>query len=126
MEHNHVDYETARKHAARFRITGAVVLALGLLGASLICWRGSRSPDFSEDPSLVGFRRAQTRQMGVLFGKSGQMSDDLIESLKRPGVQAGLIAGVCGLIALSCFFLGRGPARDGGDSNRERASHANS
>ncbi len=73
---------------------------------------------------MAGFRRAQTRQMGVLFGKSGQMTDDLFESLKRPGVQAGLIAAFSILIALSCFYLGRAPGRENNDSHPEPVSDA--
>ena len=96
------------KPGARLKRIGAIVLALGMSAAAFVYWHGTRPDDFSHDPSMAGFHRNQTRQMGVLFGKSGQMADDLIAALKDPRVQAALIAGLTITVALSCFYLGRG------------------
>lgn len=56
---------------------------------------------------MVGYNRAQTQQMGVLFGKSGLLIDNLAASLKRPGIQAVWIAGISVVSALIFFYLGR-------------------
>jgi len=96
----------ARKHRVRLRRIGALTLTLGLAAAGIVYWHGTRSEDFSGDPSMAGFDRARAHQMGVMYGKSGQMVDDLVDALKRSEVQAGLIAAVSGLFALGCFYLG--------------------
>ena len=102
--------ETTRQHGVRLKRIGAMVLALGIAGAGFIYWHGARSADFSGDPSMARFNRAQAHQMGVMYGKSGQMVDDLVDALKNPNVQAGLIATISVLFALSCFYLGSSSA----------------
>jgi hypothetical protein len=110
-ESNQLNQVTAPKSGARLKRIGAVVLALGIAGAGFVYWHGVRS-DFSDDPSMAGFNRARSHQMGIMYGKSGQMVDDLVDALKNPNVQAGLIAAISVLFALSCFYLGSSPARD--------------
>jgi len=60
-----------------------------------------------DDPAMLGFNRAAERQMGVLYGKQGQLISDLDDWIKRPGPQALLIAGSAAVIALGCFLFSR-------------------
>lgn len=89
--------------SARLRLIGLLVLLLGLGGAGLVHWQGTRSPDLADDPAMLRYNKAATRQMGLLFGKSGVMTDELLEALKRPRVQAGILAVLSALVALACF-----------------------
>jgi hypothetical protein len=98
---------SSQKHSRRLRIIGVIVLLLGMGSARLVYWLGTRSPDIMNDLSMVGYNRAQSQQMGVLFGKMGVMIDDFLNALKRPGVQATLIVVAATLIALGCFYFAR-------------------
>ncbi|MGO8765457.1 MAG: hypothetical protein ACLQSR_10050 [Limisphaerales bacterium] len=97
----------ARTISRRLKWTGGAVLALGILSAGLIYWLGSRNDDLSNDPSMLGFNRAEERQMGQLYGSSGELMDDLMDDLKQPGTQAILIVLVSGLAAAGCFYFAR-------------------
>ena len=56
---------------------------------------------------MVGFRRSEERQMGVLYGKQGQLIEAINDSLKQPGTQALLILGVAVVVAAGCMHLAR-------------------
>ena len=56
---------------------------------------------------MVGFNKAESRQMGMLYGKMGLLIEDWINELKRPGTQATLIASASILIAFGCFYFAR-------------------
>ena len=103
--------DPSRKQRARLRIIGVIVLLLGIGSAGIVYCFGSRSADSTEDPLLAGYSeaqsRAESRQMGLLYGKSGVLIDDLCDDLKRPGTQAIIIASVSALIASGCFYLAR-------------------
>jgi hypothetical protein len=88
-------------------MTGGIVLLLGISSACLVYWIRTRSPDLSDDLSMVGFNRAESRQMGQLFGKMGLLIEDWTNDLKQPGTQAILIASATILIALGCFYFAR-------------------
>ena len=107
----------SRNQRARLRIIGVVVILLGIGSAGIVYWIGTRSADSTEDPLLAGYSgaqsRAESRQMGLLYGKSGVLIDDLWNDLKRPGTQAAIIAGVSALIAFGCFYLARPLDSDG-------------
>ena len=96
-----------RRRVRRYRITGVILLLLGISGAGLVYGLGSRSPDFSDDPAMMRFNRAEQRQMGILYGKQGQMIEDLTDSLKQPGTQAFLIVAAAAVIAAGCFYFAR-------------------
>lgn len=98
-------FSTFQRRARLLRITGIVVLLLGLGGAGVVYW--TRPPDVSEDLSLVGFDRARTRQMEILYGKQGRLIEDLANDLKEPGTQAILIATASVLLASGCFYLAK-------------------
>ena len=95
------------RQARRLRMTGVVVLALGLAAAGMVYWLGTRGPDLSNDPSMQGFNRTQQRQMGQLYGKSGQVIDEWFDDLKRPGTRAVLIAGFSIAVFAGCFYFAR-------------------
>jgi len=104
--------DSSSKRSWRLKIIGVIVLALGLGSAGLVYWLGTRSPDLSDDLSMLGFNKAQTRQMGMLYGKMGLFTEDLLDDLKRPSAQATIIAAVSSLIAAGCFYFSRMPDSD--------------
>jgi flagellar basal body-associated protein FliL len=95
------------KRAARLRMIGIIVLVLGLGGAGLVYWLGTRSPDVSDDLSMLGYNKAQTRQMGMLYGKMGPVIEEWFDDLKQPGTQAEIIVVASTLIAAGCFYFAR-------------------
>jgi len=101
------------RRSRRLRVVGTVVLLLGIAGAGFVYWLGTRAPDVSDDLSMIGYNRAETRQMARLYGQSGLMVEDLSNNLKRPGVQAALIVLAATLFAAGCFYLAQFPEDDG-------------
>ena len=90
------------------------MLLLGIGSACLVYW--TRPPDLSNDLSMVEFNRAESRQMGQLFGKMGLLIEDWGNDLKQPGTQATLIATTSILIAFGCFYFAR--QLENGDGTR--------
>ena len=86
---------------------GIIVLVLGLGGAGVVYWLGTRSPDVSDDLSMVGYNKAQTRQMGMLYGKMGPVIEEWFDDLKQPGTQAEIIVVTSILVAAGCFYFAR-------------------
>ena len=105
--------DPSARRRARLRLIGVIVLALGLGSAGLVYWSRTRSPDVMDDLSMVGFHKAQTRQMGMLYGKMGPVIEDFFDDLQRPGTQAKIIVGISALIAAGCFYFSRLPDNDG-------------
>ena len=99
--------DSSSKRAARFRMIGLIVLLLGIGGAGLVYWLGTRSANVMDDLSMVGFNKARTRQMGMLYGKMGPVIEEWFDDLKQPGTQATIIAAVSTLIATGCFYFAR-------------------
>jgi hypothetical protein len=95
------------RRRAHLRLAGIIVLGLGISGAGMVYWWGTRSPDLNDDPSMLGYNKAEQRQMGRLYGKMGLLIDDWMDDLKRPGTQAFLIAGFSVLVAGGCFHFAR-------------------
>ena len=93
----------------RFQAAGVLVLIVGVLSAAVVYWRGTRSPDLSDDPSMLGFNRAEERQMGLLYGKMGSLIEGWKDDLKKPGTQATLIMLAALAVAGGCFFVSRLP-----------------
>jgi hypothetical protein len=96
-----------RSTSGRLRLIGLMVLLLGLAGAGLVYWIGTHSGEPTEDELLTGNARAESHQMGVLYGKMGILVLQWSDDLKQPGTQAILIAGVSILIAAGCFYFAR-------------------
>jgi len=84
---------------------GIIVLVLGIGGAGIVYW--TRSPDLNDDPSMLGYDKAESRQMGMLYGKQGLLIEEWSEDIKRPGTQATIITAVSILIAAGCFYFAR-------------------
>jgi hypothetical protein len=98
---------SARRRARKLRITGFSVLALGICGAVIIYWLGTRSPDSSDDISMAGYNRPAERQMEILYGKQGELIENWSNDLKQPGTQAIIIVVAAALIAGGCFYFAR-------------------
>ena len=98
---------SSSRRSARLRSIGISVLVLGFSGAVAVYWLGTRSPDLSDDLSMLGYNKAEQRQMGRLYGKMGTLVEDWSEDLKHPGTQAVLIAGFSALVAGGCFYFAR-------------------
>ena len=97
----------ARRRARRLRLIGSLVLLLGLGGAGAVYWLGTRGPELSDDPAMLGYHRAADRQMAILYGKQGRLIEDFSDALKQPGTQAGLIGIVTVVIGAGCFYFAR-------------------
>jgi hypothetical protein len=98
---------SARRRARRLRITGVIILLMGIAGAGIVYWLGTRSPDFSDDLSMVGYNKPQELQMKKLYGKSGELIEDWSDDLKQPGTQAIILVVTAALIAGGCFYFAR-------------------
>ena len=98
-----------RQARARLRKLGVIILLAGLTSAGLLFWIRHEP----EDPNTSGYfysrTRAESRQMGVVYGKSGRAMEDLLADLQKPGVHAGIIAFVSITVALGCFYFGQEP-----------------
>ena len=88
-------------------MAGVLVLVLGIAGAGILYWLRTRSPDFSNDLSMAGYNRAETRQMGLLYGKQGLLLEKWSEDLRQPGTQAIIIVIVSTVVAAGCFYFAR-------------------
>jgi hypothetical protein len=100
-----MDSQSQRAH--RLRMIGVLIGVLGIASAGIVYWHGSRAPDFSDDASMVGYSRAARRQVGIMYGKFGELTESLSNDLKQPGTQAILIALVSVSIAIGCFHFAR-------------------
>jgi len=109
-QNNQPGAEPVERRTKHWRTTGVCVLLLGGVIAGLVWWRGTQSPSIQDDPAMLGFNRAAHRQMGMFFGKSGYLIDDLLDSLKEPDTQAILIGATALVIAIVCFLFARLPA----------------
>jgi hypothetical protein len=99
------DTHSAFRLARRLRIIGVSALLIGIASACLVYWLGIRSRDLAEDAATVGYYKTSARQMGVLYGQMGVMTDDLLADLKQPKVQAMIIVAVAVLAAFVCFYF---------------------
>jgi flagellar basal body-associated protein FliL len=97
----------SKRRARRLRMIGVIVLVLGIAGAGILYWLRTRSPDVSGDLSMQGFNRAETRQMGQLYGKQGLLIEQWSEDLKQSGTQAVIIVVFSTLITAGCFYFAR-------------------
>lgn len=101
---------TAESHvrtAARLRMIGIAVLVLGGLCAGLVYWHGRDAKSIADDPSMGGFNKANQRQMELMYGKMGTVTEDFVQWLKKPGTQSALIGVGSVLVAAGCFYFAR-------------------
>jgi hypothetical protein len=97
----------ARRVGRRLRIIAVVVLVLGIIVAEVIYVRGTRPGDGLDDPSMLGYDKAATRQVGTLYGQQGVIVQGWANDLKRPGTQAAIIVVGVALAAGGCFYFAR-------------------
>jgi len=83
------------------------VVAIAIVGACVAYWRAKAAEQVYDDPSMGAFNKANQRQMEIMYGKMGTVTEDLVQQLKQPGTQAVLILIGGGLIAAGCFYLAR-------------------
>jgi hypothetical protein len=96
-----------KQRARRFRTAGVIVLLLGIFSAVVVYWLGTRSPDISGDLSMTGYDKPEQRQMGILYGKQGELIEDWSNDLKQPGTQSVIIVVVAALVSAGCFYFSR-------------------
>jgi hypothetical protein len=96
-----------KRRARWLRTAGLIVLLLGIAGAGVVYWIGIRQSDLSDDPSMLGFDRAETQQMEILYGRSGELIEEWSNDLKQPGTQAIIIAAASVIVAFGCFYFAR-------------------
>jgi len=99
------DLIALNREKAQLRKIGALILAIGLISAGLLYWL--RAENSNLDQLRESQAHAESRQMQLLYGRSGGITEDLSNALKRPGPQALLIVVVSGIIAAGCFYLGQ-------------------
>jgi len=107
MDDKTPDPDLLRKEKTRLRLIGLVVLLLGISGAGLVYWIGTRAEDSRVDDYEQAKQRSESRQLELLYGKSGDFVEGLSNAVKRPDIQAISIAVVATVIAGGCFYLGR-------------------
>jgi hypothetical protein len=88
-------------------MTGVIVLLLGIGGAGAVYWLGKRAADVADDLSMVGYNKAEERQMGMLYGKQGELIENWSNDLKQPGTQAFIIVATSILVASGCLYFAR-------------------
>jgi flagellar basal body-associated protein FliL len=98
---------SSKQRARRLKIIGVIILLLGIAGAGIVYWIGTRSPDLSGDLSMVGYNKPAERQMEILYGKQGELIEDWSNDLKQPGTQAIIIVVAAALVAGGCFYFAR-------------------
>jgi hypothetical protein len=96
-----------RQQPKRLRVIGVVVLVLGLCSAGAVYWIRTHPGEPTEDELLAGNARAESRQMEILYGKMGLLTQELSDDLKQPGTEAFIIATISILIATGCFYFAR-------------------
>jgi hypothetical protein len=98
---------SAKRRARGLRIIAAVVLVLGIFGADLVYWLGTRSAEVSDDPQMLGNEKAESRQAEILYGKQASLIKEWSDELKRPGIQAVMVVVTAVLVAGGCFYFAR-------------------
>ena len=56
---------------------------------------------------MTGYDKPAERQMGILYGKQGELIEDWSNDLKQPGTQAIIITLAAVLVAGCCFYFAR-------------------
>jgi hypothetical protein len=108
-----VDHQTtshaalARRRARMFRLIAVLILVLGIGGAGLLYWRSTRADEWSSDPAMLGYDRAQTQETDILYGKQGELFASLLHALKQPRTQASITLIAAILVSVSYFKIAR-------------------
>ncbi|HEY3863881.1 MAG TPA: hypothetical protein VGO59_18545 [Verrucomicrobiae bacterium] len=87
------------------RIAAAVLLLLGIFGAELVYWLGTRSADGANPLPVVGEDKVVTRQAQTMMGNETVVIGEWGRALKRPGTQACIILFAGALASGACFYF---------------------
>jgi hypothetical protein len=93
------------QRARRLRIVAVFILLLGIAGAEVVYLFGNEPGRMPDDPSLLGYDKAQARQVGTLYGQQGVIAQEWSDELKQPRTQAIIILGIAGLAAGACLYV---------------------
>jgi hypothetical protein len=102
-----VPVSSARRRARWLRIIAIVALVLGIFGADLVYWLGTRTVDEANPLPLAGEDKVETRRAEMLFGRQTVWLDEWGRDLKQPGAQAVIIFATAALVAGGCFYFAR-------------------
>jgi len=108
-----ISVSSAKRRAHKLRLVGLVVLLLGIAGGIMVYECRLRTSDVMDDPEMLGFNRAEIRQMGLLYGRQGTMIMEFNAALERPQTQVILILILSALVAGGCWMIARLMERDG-------------
>ena len=100
------------------RLAGIIILAIGLVSGGLLYWL--RTQNSNLDQLRESQAHAESRQMELLYGRSGGLTSDFSNLLKQRGTQALLIFVSSAVIAAGCFYLGQ-PIRETEDTTSNEA-----
>ena len=92
---------------SKLTVAGIIILVLGIVSAGVVYELGRRAADVELDPSMIGYDKQQNEQMERMYGKSGELMEDLSNGLKQPNTQAGIIVAVSVVTSLICFRLAK-------------------
>ncbi len=80
------DLAALQREKKRLRTAGTIILAVGLISAGLLYFL--RTENSNLDQLRESQAHAESRQMQLLYGRSGGITEDLSNALKRTGPQA--------------------------------------
>ena len=101
------DSPPSSRQASKLNLAGIIILVIGFVISGVVYELGQRAEDPDLDPSMIGFEKQQNAQMERMYGKSGELMEDLTEGLKQPGTQAGIILAISFVTSLICFRFAR-------------------
>ncbi|MDE3156802.1 MAG: hypothetical protein KGN76_17005 [Acidobacteriota bacterium] len=90
--------------STHFRLLGAIVLLLGVASAGT-ARRLYLHPTQTVEQLIPGYRQANERQIGILYGQRVALLWDLADELSDPETEAVIGAVAGGLAALGCFYV---------------------
>jgi len=97
----------------RVRSIASAIMALGVLVAGYVYWIGIHPAQPALEDLLPGSKRLTQRQVGLLYGHSGQIVYEWMQDARRPDVKAVIIlAGA----AIAAFLYVRLSSNDAHES----------
>jgi len=107
MKDESVNRPSPPQKPSKLTVAGIIILVLGIVSAGVVYELGRRAADVELDPSMIGYDKQQNEQMERMYGKSGELMEDLSNGLKQPNTQAGIIVAVSVVTSLICFRLAK-------------------
>ena len=88
-------------------MAGRIVLLLGIVCSGVYYNIAMRNATPSVEELLPGSARAEARQRGILFGPSGALMMEWMDTFTLPSTQAVLIVIVAAVVSAVCFHAAR-------------------